>query len=683
MTTPTNNNIPSSSVQDRLYNAEKFDEFMNSSNANFTDRKGVSRWTLSGIRTVVSNWMASLSAAGGASAVGTSDGITVQKVFDGCVTYAELRTFEPTKQKQIINLNTPINLIPTGGFGYSTGGRFYYDSTDTSTADDGWGCVVTAGGARWKRVIENSVLNLSWMGIKPGDDLSDALQSAVDFVTAFMKKADFYSRPIIAINSGNYTCSKQVTIPSTIGIVAYGNVNIDGSSITDNSAYIFKVTNLDNAITASFWQGDNLSSINGVLRLLGAGRDGTGVSGLFVGNETSGKSQCRNFSVRNMSINNCQNALTFGSIDTYLFSANNLRLEQNWINLNSPNSTSSNSGERMSFTNCIFGGANKDHIYINTPGMDIVYQNCSFDFTSGDVLEIGSSGSYFAQKFTDCHFEGWDGYLVNAPVNATNRAIFFNNCIILPRTRSSSSATGMVNSPSRQLFNGTAFAVYLSGVDMRHEKPAYTEDIFMTPDNPGVSIRGYIKDAYYQCPSPSHITNLGYDFSTETVGATIVNTSSVLNKFKVLNIGGMSGSITARSDGKGNQATLTGSVAGSYGTLISADFIPTSPGEKLGVYAAIQALDAVGNKVITPFVYYYDRDGNAISNKQGLQVNMNNIFADTTLPNYSLGTSRYIASNASVFRSPPGAYSCKVALTVSSFTGSINLSRIVLFKIDD
>lgn len=82
MTTPTNNEIPSSSVQDRLYNAEKFDEFMNSSNANFTDRKGISRWTLSGIRTAISNWMTSLSSSSGASSVGLLQGGTVQSAVD-------------------------------------------------------------------------------------------------------------------------------------------------------------------------------------------------------------------------------------------------------------------------------------------------------------------------------------------------------------------------------------------------------------------------------------------------------------------------------------------------------------------------------------------------------------------------------------------------------------------------
>lgn len=77
MTIPTNNNIPSNSVQDRLYNAEKFDEFMNSDNPNYTDRKGVSRWTISGMRRVVLNWIESLSESNGADIIGTASGVSL------------------------------------------------------------------------------------------------------------------------------------------------------------------------------------------------------------------------------------------------------------------------------------------------------------------------------------------------------------------------------------------------------------------------------------------------------------------------------------------------------------------------------------------------------------------------------------------------------------------------------
>ena len=218
---------------------------------------------------------------------------------------------------------------------------------------------------------------------------------------------------------------------------------------------------------------------------------------------------------------------------------------------------------------------------------------------------------------------------------------------------------------------------------MRHENPAYTEDIFMSPDNTNISVVNYIKDSFYQCPSPSHIMNPGWDFSGETVGTTITNTSAALTRFKVSYISGMTGSVTARADGKGNQITLTGTVTGSNITLIGVDFLPTRPGERLGAYASLQALDSVGNKQITMFVYWYDKDGNALSNKQANAVNMNTIFTNTGLPNYADGGNRYIASTTQTFRSPPGAVSCKVAVTVSAFTGNVNLSKVVLFKITD
>lgn len=78
MTTPTDKDIPSNSVQDRLFNSEKFDEFINGDNPNYTDRKGKIRWTISGIRTVITNWMESFSSSSGASSVGSTKGFAVE-----------------------------------------------------------------------------------------------------------------------------------------------------------------------------------------------------------------------------------------------------------------------------------------------------------------------------------------------------------------------------------------------------------------------------------------------------------------------------------------------------------------------------------------------------------------------------------------------------------------------------
>ncbi|MBH2623802.1 SGNH/GDSL hydrolase family protein [Serratia marcescens] len=50
MTTPTNKPIPSNDLNDFRFNAEKVDEVVNSNNENYTDRFGVKRFTIEGIR---------------------------------------------------------------------------------------------------------------------------------------------------------------------------------------------------------------------------------------------------------------------------------------------------------------------------------------------------------------------------------------------------------------------------------------------------------------------------------------------------------------------------------------------------------------------------------------------------------------------------------------------------------
>lgn len=79
MTTPTDKDIPSNSVQDRLFNAEKFDEFVNSDSLNYADRKGKSRTTLNGIRQSITNWISSLGVGDGAGS------IAAQKPYVGTV----------------------------------------------------------------------------------------------------------------------------------------------------------------------------------------------------------------------------------------------------------------------------------------------------------------------------------------------------------------------------------------------------------------------------------------------------------------------------------------------------------------------------------------------------------------------------------------------------------------------
>lgn len=69
---------------------------------------------------------------------------------------------------------------------YKKQGHFYYDPSDTASADNTGTVIVTAGGARWKRIITNRVVNVQWFGAV-GDGSTDdasAIQAAIDAIPA-------------------------------------------------------------------------------------------------------------------------------------------------------------------------------------------------------------------------------------------------------------------------------------------------------------------------------------------------------------------------------------------------------------------------------------------------------------------------------------------------------------------
>lgn len=78
MTLPTQNAVPSSAKNDQLFNAEKIDQVVNSDDLQYTDRFGKKRFTLTGIYNFIQTWLAGLSAATGASGIGTADGSNVE-----------------------------------------------------------------------------------------------------------------------------------------------------------------------------------------------------------------------------------------------------------------------------------------------------------------------------------------------------------------------------------------------------------------------------------------------------------------------------------------------------------------------------------------------------------------------------------------------------------------------------
>lgn len=78
MTTPTQNNIPSSTAIDVRFNAEKLDEVVNSDLETYTDRFGNQRFTMKGIITSIQTFFSNLTGNTGAGNIGVSQGGYVQ-----------------------------------------------------------------------------------------------------------------------------------------------------------------------------------------------------------------------------------------------------------------------------------------------------------------------------------------------------------------------------------------------------------------------------------------------------------------------------------------------------------------------------------------------------------------------------------------------------------------------------
>lgn len=546
--------------------------------------------------------------------------------------------------------------------------------------DDG-GIIASGTGFYWERVVGDSLLNLSYWGLDTGDDISGPLQKAADYVDGLIaKNSNFYSRPGIAINAGDYTATKTIILPSSLSVVALGNVQIRANNI---NGYIIKIQNKTATTNLNYCQHETLSSVGGMIYLVGMGKTVTTSHGLFVGNEIANQTQARNITLRNVTITNCYNSLTFGTINTYLFSATHCRFEQNNIGVNFPNQTSVDSGERMTFIDCIFGGNTAAHVYVNGPGSDLDFSECSFDYVSDSVLLISGSASagYNAIKFTSCHFESWNKYLVEVTGTPNMCAVYFTACDFLPRTRSA--LTTIVNSPSRPLFKGNNIYVYLNGFEIRHEVKPYTEDIYMVDGNMSLTLNGYIKDPYYQIPSPNHLLNRGFNFGDETTGTVVSGTSSTLTRFTIPSIAGCNGTITDRSDGMGKQLTLTATNATNYITLLGSEFVPCKSRDRFGVSAAVNISDTTVNNRVSSGIWWYDETKTLISKVDISNAAMSTYFLDSTLPGYENGNSRYLSGLPATVRAPVGAAYAKVAVTFSAFAGVVNVSRVNLFRLDN
>lgn len=142
-----------------------------------------------------------------------------------CSDIATLRTTEPTASNQKIEV-----IRYAAGYKAITG-YFEYDASDTTTADDGGMCIVTASGKRWKRVFDGAV-NVAWFGIPSDGDITNAITKAI----AYAKP----KRLGLVISAGQYKYTGSAMLEIDLGFISLvcpvGCASIDFSGVTSTYA---------------------------------------------------------------------------------------------------------------------------------------------------------------------------------------------------------------------------------------------------------------------------------------------------------------------------------------------------------------------------------------------------------------------------------------------------------------
>ena len=118
--------------------------------------------------------------------------------------FALLRFFEPAYSNQMVNvLGHTI-----AGLG---GGMFRYDASDTTTEDDNGTVIVTAGGKRWKRVLNSGTFSANWFGALGDGVTDDTIAINKSIIACFLRGGG-----IIAFNAGTYIGSQIVVYRFTV-----------------------------------------------------------------------------------------------------------------------------------------------------------------------------------------------------------------------------------------------------------------------------------------------------------------------------------------------------------------------------------------------------------------------------------------------------------------------------------
>lgn len=567
-------------------------------------------------------------------------------------------SFSSIEQLRKYNPNVPNSRVHLRGLeeGSTIGaGDWYYDATDTTSADNGWFIVVTNNGKRLKRVGWQSEINLDWAGIPDGGDLAVRWQEAINYADSIrLGVTHVFDCPKIVIRGQRYTMSTGVVHPTYISTEFTKSALITVSYPRSSCAYVVAMRNASG--TQTIYRNEKegvrwnhtLTATVGKVKFYfdntdpalanGSTRPSCIVTGNLTG--TTYAYQC------NMRVSN---------IEAYEFRAAHEVLGTNsWgyrfencgfggtprdgkYSVWTSSSTNVDSGERNSYVNCFMSG-----IRLSTPSMYIYFDNCSIDFSYDTILTVDSTARYNDIRFVNCHLENFNAYVVDSALNttdATNTIITFSGGRILPTSNVRPSSHDIV------FFNGNCRILMTGGLIIESSTYPSTNTLGAILGQNGAIVRTrnvYTKDARPRINGSFSKLSIANYFLSDGVDA-IVNLTNPSVNFEVTSMGnGATGSVKISPETATKTMAVAVSSSNGYCVIRSNKFTSVQALRDYTCRPVVEIVDEASTATPRPCIWWYDADKNLIGSvaKPPYDISLTAYIANAEVPFLSRETKR-------------------------------------------
>lgn len=609
--------------------------------------------------------------------LGCSDG---SKYIGRCPDIRTLRTIEPSMQGQkieVVSYNEGWDATEGGPRG---GGEFYFDSTDTTSEDNGITVFVTAGGNRWKRFCSNKKILLEWAGLTDGADLSEPWQRAIDIIAEqARRKKSAANLPVIYIEPGEYRFLSGVIHYNFISTVFNGEVRAKSEILDATPAVWIRGLPLfrDQQIGGKTWSG--------FFNLLGPGRTAhPDTLGLKIGNDAehfyskdgTGESVC---SLDGFRITQFGTGLGFTGYDSYLHSFTNFRVGLCRTNVSTLDSVIRNSGERITFLNgTIWGGGEANGgVYVNNSQFDLQFIAVSFDYLRS-FIKLGPSCGWSTILLDACHMEAYNDYIIESlsPVKAGNVIVKLQNCDFL---NTGNFRSHRDNSPDRKLFKvESGVNVILDGINNRVTMLP-TKDNLLMSDSPNVTALSISRMIYPSIPSPAHIKNAGARFEREEIDS-VTNAKSSLKDYSLGDQRGFPSLVVGQVNGaKALVCNISAGEKNGFIAVRSLEYLPIERRRQYMLTAAIQYKESP-NLNVCHFMKWYDADKKLLNTDDYLY-RMGPAIANKKASNFSEGGERCIPTFMPYRQPPAGAVYMCAEIHILNIKSDISITNFMVGEV--